>query len=162
MELRKNWWTSLKILSIKLVFNRRRGRVNPIGPLRRLVGNERGSQAIEFVGVLPLFLLMILIVTQFVYAGVTVVVAKQVAMEGARAAMVELTSGANYETAVRNAAGKYKVNSLSKHEYVSGSDTYVTVKVTLESPIVTGGLFRSSGITLPVSSEVTVRKEDME
>ncbi|MEV5030607.1 TadE/TadG family type IV pilus assembly protein [Paenibacillus sp. LPE1-1-1.1] len=127
-----------------------------------MAGNEQGSQAIEFVGVLPLFLLMILIVTQFVYAGVTVVVAKQVAMEGARAAMVELTSGANYEAAVRNAAGKYKVNSLSKHEYISGSDTYVTVKVTLESPIVTGGLFRSSGISLPVSSEVTVRKEELE
>lgn len=164
MELRKNWLISLRTLSIKSVFNRtrKRGRENHLGRLRRMAGNEQGSQAIEFVGVLPLFLLMILIVTQFVYAGVTVVVAKQVAMEGARAAMVELTSGANYEAAVRNAAGKYKVNSLSKHEYISGSDTYVTVKVTLESPIVTGGLFRSSGISLPVSSEVTVRKEELE
>lgn len=161
MELRKNWLTNLRTLSIKSVFNRKRGRENHLGRLRRLTGNEQGSQAIEFVGVLPLFLLMILIVTQFVYAGVTVVVAKQVAMEGARAAMVELTSGANYEAAVRNAAGKYKVNSLSKHEYISGSDTFVTVKVTLESPIVTGGLFRSSGISLPVSSEVTVRKEEL-
>ncbi len=119
--------------------------------------NEKGSQAIEFIGVLPLFLLMILIVWQFALAAAAAVTAKQAAMEGARAAMVEEVQETSYETAVRNAASGYKVSKVAKQET---SDGYVKVSVTLNAPLLSNAkLFNTKGLELPVTAEATVRKE---
>lgn len=124
------------------------------------IHNQRGAQAIEFVGVLPLFILMVLIIFQFASSAITAVTVKQAVMEGARAAMVEEQGESGYQTAIRNFAGKYDIKEMSKQEYSSGGDTYVTVKVTLESPLVSGALFNTSGLSIPISSSVTVRKEE--
>lgn len=126
---------------------------------RPYLNNERGAQAIEFVGVLPLFILMVLIVFQFASAAITAVTVKQAAMEGARAAMVEESSGGSYQTAIKNFTGNYVVKEMSKTEFGSGDNQYVTVKVTLESPVISGTFFNSNGISIPISSSVTVRKE---
>lgn len=138
---------------IKSKFNVSGGRA-AARPFSRFLRNERGAQAIEFVGIIPLFLLMILVVAQFALVGITAVVAKQAAMEGARAAMVADGSGPGYETAVRNTAGGYKIRNISR----STNGEYVTVRVELESPMVTGSLF-GSGWALPISTQVTVMKE---
>lgn len=129
--------------------------------VRQHLGNERGAQAIEFVGVLPLFFLMVLIVFQFASAAITAVTVKQAVMEGARAAMVEQSGESGYQTAVRNFAGSYKIAEMSKSEYSSGGNTYVTVKVTLESPMLSSNLFDTSGLSIPISSSATVRKEEL-
>jgi Flp pilus assembly protein TadG len=125
----------------------------------RLLRCQRGSQAIEFIGILPLFLLMILIVWQFALVAITAVTAKEAAMEGARAAMVEEAGDSGYETAVRSVASPYDPVA-TKSEFGSGGNTYVTVKVTLKAPLLANNqLFDTSGLELPVSSQVTVRKE---
>lgn len=136
------------------------GDVPSTGGWRQYLHNQRGAQAIEFVGVLPLFILMVLIVFQFASAAITAVTVKQAVMEGARVAMVEDQGNAGYQTAIRNFAGEYNIKEMSKQEYSSGGDTYVTVKVTLESPLVSGALFNTSGLSIPISSSATVRKEE--
>lgn len=155
MGSRRNWWISLKDSSIKSAFDA----PIPGGWLRHL-RSERGSQTIEFIGVLPLFLLMIIIVWQFALAAAASITAKQAAMEGARAAMVEDVQGTGYETAVRNAVSSYKIKQVSKQEFGYGSDTYVKVSVTLDAPLIMNDkLFNTSGLELPITAEVTVRKE---
>ncbi|MEW4371507.1 TadE/TadG family type IV pilus assembly protein [Paenibacillus kandeliae] len=135
---------------------------NIVHVIRQHLQNERGAQAIEFVGVLPLFFLMVLIVFQFASAAITAVTVKQAVMEGARAAMVEQSGESGYQTAIRNFAGNYKIADMSKSEYSSGGNTYVTVKVTLESPMLSSNLFDTSGLSIPISSSATVRKEDLD
>jgi hypothetical protein len=113
--------------------------------------------------VLPLFLLMILIVWQFALAAAAAVTAKHAAMEGARAAMVEDVRDTSFETAVRNAASSYKIKRVDKQEFGSGADTYVKVSVTLNAPLIMNDkLFDTSGLELPITAEVTVRKEKRE
>lgn len=53
--------------------------------MRKRLGSEEGSQLIEFIGVLPLLMLLVLIIWQFVLAGGTQLVAMAAAMEGAHA-----------------------------------------------------------------------------
>lgn len=155
MGLLRKLWISLRASLIKLVFKPRK-----VKCALSAISNERGSQTIEFIGVLPLFLLMILILFQFTYAAITAVTAKQAAMEGARAAMVEDAGGAGFETAIRNTAGNFKISSMTKSEFASGTDTYVKIKVVLEAPLIMNkGWFDTSGLSLPITSEVTVRKE---
>jgi hypothetical protein len=100
---------------------------------------------------------MILIIWQFALTAAAAVTAKQAAMEGARAAMVEEAQGTNYETAVRNAALNYKVSNVTKEE---SSEGYVKVSVTLNAPLLTNvKLFNTTGLELPITAEATVRKE---
>lgn len=114
---------------------------------------------IEFMGILPLFLLMIIIVCQFAISASAAVTAKAAAMDGARVAITE--NGDDYDTAVRNVASSYKVLSISKSESSDGKFTYVTVKVTLEVPLLNNArVFNTTGLSIPVSSEVTLKKEE--
>ncbi|WP_068777498.1 TadE family protein [Paenibacillus sp. FJAT-26967] len=125
--------------------------------------NERGSQAIELIGVLPLFLLMILIVWQFALAASTAITAKAAAMEGARAAMTEDIMDTDYDIAARNIATGYVVKEVSRSYSGGGDNTYVTVSVTLEAPLLTNSqLFDTTGLSIPITSEVTIRKEPKE
>jgi len=151
MGSRKNWSISLNHLLTRSAFDVR-GRNGVLGCLR----NEKGSQAIEFIGVLPLFLLMVIVVWQFALAAAAAVTAKHAAMEGARAAMVEEVHGTNVETAVRNAASSYEVSRITKQN-VDGE--YVKVSVTLNAPLLNARIFQTDGLKLPITAEVTVRKE---
>ena len=124
--------------------------------LFRLVRNERGSQAIEFVAILPLFTIVILIVWQFALAATAKVTAEAAAMDGARVAMVG-GQQADVQHAVRNVASGYRVDLVS----VNDDGTYVTVTVTLQVPLVNSTrVFDTTGLSLPVSADVTVRKEE--
>jgi Flp pilus assembly protein TadG len=120
----------------------------------RYLRDQRGSQAIEFVAVLPLFMLVVVVVLQFASAATAKVTAEAAAMDGARMAMVE----GNYQEAVRMVVdGKYSVESVS----MQANGDYVTVKVTLQVPLLdSDGIFDTSGLSLPVSAEVTMRKEE--
>lgn len=121
----------------------------------RPVSNEKGSQTIEFVGVLPLFVVMILIVWQFALAADRYITVKAAAMEGARAGMVvtDGTADAVAQTAARNIAGP------SAQVTSSGGSAYFTVKVEMKVPLLNSGLFKTAGLELPVSSSVTVRRD---
>jgi Flp pilus assembly protein TadG len=120
----------------------------------RYLRNQRGSQAIEFVAILPLFALVILVILQFAMAATAKVTAEAAAMDGARMAMV---SG-DYEGAARKVAQKYNVTSVSKQD----NGDYVTVTVTLQVPLLNNDeLFNTTGLSLPVTAEVTMRKEEL-
>lgn len=126
--------------------------------MMKLIRNERGSQTIEFVGVMPFFLLMIVIVWQFAVVAGAAITAKAAAMDGARAAMVD--DSVQYETAVRNVAGGYPIDKIERKSVLEGGEEYVTVKVKLRVPLFRHKvLVDMSKLTVPVSAEVTVRKE---
>ncbi|MBP1930697.1 TadE/TadG family type IV pilus assembly protein [Ammoniphilus resinae] len=117
----------------------------------RWLKNERGSQAIEFVAVLPLFFLMIAIVWQFTIAAGAKMTVEAAAMDGARMAIVD----GDYVSAATNVASGYQGVQVSK----SDMGNYVKVRVQLQVPLINHGFFRTTGLSLPVSSEVTLRKE---
>jgi len=124
----------------------------------KLIRNERGSQTIEFVGVMPFFLLMIVIVWQFAVVAGAAITAKAAAMDGARVAMVD--DSGQYETAVRNVAGAYSIEAIERKSVIENGEEYVTVKVKLQVPLWRQKvLFDLSKLNVPVSAEVTVRKE---
>ncbi|UFJ40800.1 pilus assembly protein [Brevibacillus humidisoli] len=117
--------------------------------------NERGSQAIEFVAVLPLFSLMIIIVWQFALASTAKVTAEAAAMDGARMAIVSDDRG-DVEKAVSKVAHQYEHTVSLSDE----GDDYVTVQVTIQVPLLDqDALFDTTGLSLPVSAEVSLRKE---
>ncbi len=121
----------------------------------RYLRNQRGSQAIEFVAILPLFTLVVLVVLQFAMAATAKVTAEAAAMDGARMAMVD----GDYDGAARKVAQKYSVTSVSKQD----DGEYVTVSVTLQVPLLNNDeLFKTTGLSLPVTAEVTMRKEELE
>jgi predicted transcriptional regulator len=120
----------------------------------RYLRNQRGSQAIEFVAILPLFALVILVILQFAMAATAKVTAEAAAMDGARMAMVN----GDYEGAARKVAQKYEVTSVSKQD----NGDYVTVTVTLQVPLLNNDdLFKTTGLSLPVTAQVTMRKEEL-
>ncbi|RXT07829.1 TadE/TadG family type IV pilus assembly protein [Ammoniphilus sp. CFH 90114] len=121
----------------------------------QLVGwirNERGSQAIEFVAVLPLFFLMVTIVWQFAAGAGAKLTAEAAAMDGARMAIVD----GDYQAAAQNVASRYQGVVVTKAE----SGDYVTVSVRLEVPLFSNAFFNTTGLSLPISSDVTLRKEN--
>ena len=61
--------------------------------LRRLSKEERGAEAIEFVGLVPLVLLVALLSWQLILVGYAGIVAAGAAREGARAAAVDQDVG---------------------------------------------------------------------
>jgi Flp pilus assembly protein TadG len=129
------------------------GGCKAVGRLR-LLTEERGSQAIEFVAVLPLFLLAVIIVWQFALAATAKVTAEAAAMDGARMAIVS-DDRADVEAAVSKVAHQYEHSVSLSHD-----DRYVTVRVTLQVPLLNqDGLFDTAGLSLPVSAAVTLRKE---
>ena len=140
----------------------RMGKPRLFPPLRRgirtlagLVRNDRGSQAIEFVGVLPLFLLMIVIIWQVALAADRYITVKAAAMEGARAGVVvtDGTGSSAAERAAKNVAG------AAAQVTSSDGGTYFTVKVEMKVPLLNNSLFKTNGLALPVSSSVTLRKD---
>lgn len=127
----------------------------------RYIRNEKGSQLLEFTGILPLFLLMIIIVVQVAMAASAAVTAKAAAMDGARVAMTRDSSDEDYKTAVRNVASGYTVTSITRSDSSDGLFQYVTVRVTMEVPLLNNKrLFDTTGMSIPVSAEVTLKKEE--
>lgn len=56
--------------------------------IKRYTGNEKGSQAIEFIALFPFVLLGMLIIWQVALIAYTIVVSESAARDGARAAAV--------------------------------------------------------------------------
>lgn len=130
--------------------------INLVGvKMKKWVKDEKGSVTIEFVGIIPLLLLMVVIIMQFAMVANTKIAAESAAMEGARMAIVD----GDHNAAARNTASKYHVESVTKAETIEGDHTYVTVKVTINAPLIHNNWFKTNHLTLPVSSEVTMRKE---
>ncbi|WP_262174743.1 TadE/TadG family type IV pilus assembly protein [Saccharococcus sp. Marseille-Q5394] len=92
------------------------------------VNNERGSQALQFLGLFPLILLSMLIIWQVGLISYSVVVAEAAARDGARAASAH---DANWEEIARNSAYGLEV-------VVTGGpgEDVATVKVKAKAPII--------------------------
>lgn len=67
--------------------------------------SEEGSQVIEFIGVLPLVMLLVMIVWQFILAGGTELVAMNAAMEGAHALAIRDGGAQAHQAAVNSSLG---------------------------------------------------------
>ncbi|MCM3636242.1 pilus assembly protein [Sporosarcina luteola] len=92
------------------------------------VNNERGSQALQFLGLFPLILLSMLIIWQVGLISYSVVVAEAAARDGARAASAH---DDNWEEIARNSAYGLEV-------VVTGGpgEDVATVKVKAKAPII--------------------------
>lgn len=92
------------------------------------VNNERGTQALQFVGLFPLILLSMLIIWQVGLISYSVVVAESAARDGARAASAH---DDNWEEIARNSAYGLDVEVMGG----PGEDV-ATVKVKAKAPII--------------------------
>lgn len=92
------------------------------------VNNERGTQALQFVGLFPLILLSMLIIWQVGLISYSVVVAESAARDGARAASAH---DDNWEEIARNSAYGLEV-------VVTGGpgEDVATVKVKAKAPVI--------------------------
>lgn len=92
------------------------------------VKNERGTQALQFLGLFPLVILSMLIIWQVGLISYSVVVAEAAARDGARAASAH---DDNWEQVARNSAFGLEVE-------ISGGpgDDVATVKVTAKAPVI--------------------------
>lgn len=107
----------------------RRARQLAVGALLR---RERGLQTIEFVGLMPLVVLICLIILQFSLAGYALVVANAAARDAARAAAASADKQATAEKWAMKSANPLKVRSVSA---VSSGEN-LTVEVKVEVPMV--------------------------
>ena len=73
--------------------------------IKRLQSDESGAELIEFIGVLPILLMVAMIVWQLIIAAQTFVIASSAAREGARAAAV--CPHGNITQAVQSASPGY-------------------------------------------------------
>ena len=93
--------------------------------LRRIAKEERGAEAIEFVGLVPLVLLVALLSWQLILVGYAGIVAAGAAREGARAAAVD-----------QDVAGAVSASSagLSVEVVGAGGGEMRTVQVRVQVP----------------------------
>jgi hypothetical protein len=122
----------------------------PVHWLHRLAADERGVELVEFLGFIPILLLLLVFAWQFLLVGYTGIIASGAAVEGARAAATR----ENVERAVRNASpgydGQREWRPLAGYPCNGGSHL-VTIQVRLEVPHVSfpfvGGLGRYPNVT---------------
>lgn len=115
------------------------------------VKNERGSQALQFVGMFPLILLSMLIIWQVGLISYSVVVAEAAARDGARAASAH---DDNWEEIARNSAYGLEV------EVSGGPGTDVaTVKVKAKAPIISLPLIDSMKFEFTADAVMPMEKK---
>jgi pilus assembly protein CpaE len=107
------------------------------GLLGRLAG-ERGQVAVDFSGVLPLFVLLVIVLWQIGLTGYTYVVAGHAAREGARKLAVDPTDGPK-DFPYRDEAKAALPKPWRAHSSIDKTDA-VTVKVSLRVPMFLPGV----------------------
>ncbi|HEU4323631.1 MAG TPA: TadE/TadG family type IV pilus assembly protein [Roseiflexaceae bacterium] len=125
--------------------------------LGRLLRDERGAELVEFLGFLPLVLMIIVVGWQFALVGYTGVVAASAAREGARAAAAGEDAG---QAVVWASPGFDRRREwTSSGVCFGGSGQPVTVRVQLEVPHVAVPFLGSLGVRPKVSASATLRCE---
>lgn len=128
-------------------------------PWRRYLWDEHGVELIEFLGFVPLVLLILVIAWQFILVGYTGVVASGAAREGARAAAVR----EDVDRAVRFASpgfdGRRQWTALGGYPCSTYSGGPVTIQVRLEVPHVTFPFIGALNQYPVVTSKATMRCE---
>ena len=115
------------------------------------VKNERGSQALQFLGLFPLVILSMLIIWQVGLISYSVVVAEAAARDGARAASAHDES---WEEIARNSAYGLEV------EVSGGPGTDVaTVKVKAKAPVVSLPLIDSMKFEFTADAVMPMEKK---
>jgi pilus assembly protein CpaE len=126
------------------------------GLLGRLAG-ERGQVAVEFGGVLPLFLLLVIVLWQVGLTGYTYVVAGHAAREGARKLAVDPTDGPK-EFPYRDEANAALPKPWRHGSAIDKTDE-VTVKVSLRVPMFLPGVASPWHVT--TKAVTSVEDEDL-
>ncbi|WP_035298876.1 TadE/TadG family type IV pilus assembly protein [Brevibacillus thermoruber] len=100
--------------------------------LKRIISSEKGSVTIEFIGILPLFFLIMLICWQFLIGVYGVIVAQSAANEAAKVYAITQNEGdalAAAEHVLHSAGGGVGYNSGESYVKGPDSDGYFTVTV---------------------------------
>ena len=116
--------------------------------MNRFIKSQDGSQILEFVVLIPFFIIIVLIIWQFALAGYTMVVAAAAAQNGARAA----AAGNDGVAAASKTAYGFKTKVTEEKKPAE-----VTIKVTLEVPLIKIAFLE--GRRVPVSSTATMPLE---
>jgi hypothetical protein len=128
------------------------------GRWRRLLRDERGIELIEFLGFVPLVLLILVFAWQLLLVGYTGIVANGAAREGARAAVVREDIGQAVRFASPGFDGRRRWVPLSPPcRYASRAP--VRIQVHLEVPHVTFPFVGALNAYPEVTAEATMRCE---
>lgn len=115
-------------------------------------GSQRGQPAIEFLGVLPIVLLILAIIWQLGLWGITATYTSHAADEAARAAGIGHTTAEVHDDALRSVPSWFRGNM-----HVSQT-TLGTVKVTSSMPVL-APIFTIDGLALTSETPI-VTEED--
>jgi Flp pilus assembly protein TadG len=131
--------------------------------MRELWRDQRGAITIEFLGVIPLFILLILVVWQIAVVGLDILDAQAAARDGGRYAAShwhDAEQGGDFEANVANTVRDSfgKDNVYYKLQFNPGQDLVVdpsqdTVRVTVHTTI-QSILFTNLGISLPYDCSI--------
>jgi Flp pilus assembly protein TadG len=125
----------------------------------RLLRDEKGVETIEFLGLIPLVLLILAITWQFILVGYTGIIAAGAAREGVRAAAVR----EDVERAVRYGSpgfdGRREWSALAGYPCSAYSGNPVTIQVQLEVPHVVLPFLGALNAYPKVTSVATMRCE---
>lgn len=100
--------------------------------MKKLLKNERGSAIIEFVSMVPLVLLLMMILWQFLVAGYAVIITQSAANEAAKVYSVTKDPGKAHSAAekiVQNAKATLKLNGYVNIQDLNSRDFKATVTV---------------------------------
>jgi Flp pilus assembly protein TadG len=125
--------------------------------VRRLAGDERGVELIEFLGFVPLVLLVFFIVWQFILITYTGLVTAGTAREGARAAVTLEAIDPAVAWGSPGFDGRREWSASASCQAYAGGPT--TVEVALETPRVTFPFLGALSRYPQVQSEATMRCE---
>lgn len=102
--------------------------------MKKLLKNERGSAIIEFISMVPLVLLLMMILWQFLVAGYAVIITQSAANEAAKTYSVtkdRMEANAAAEKIVQNAKATLKLNGNVNIVDLNSRDFKATVTVDL-------------------------------
>lgn len=116
--------------------------------LARVIGGERGSQALEFAMVLPLVGMLIAVLVNVGLLLGDVVIAQGIAREVARTAAVEGPSAAHQ-------VGEQLAGQRDVRIEIDGRDGLVDVRIALRSTVFAG----ASGVAVEVPARAVMRPE---
>lgn len=113
--------------------------------------DDKGSQTLEFVALIPFFLIMMLMVWQFGLVAYTMVVAESAAHDGARAA----AAGNNGVRAAKKTAYGFKVEAREKKDATEVSYTVILDVPMVKLPFLSEGKITMTGrATMPLEKNL--------